>query len=238
MPDAPFRTIFRLSLIPGLCAPLTFALMVRETQRRAGEKKDLRASLEGLPPVYRRFLVAVGLFGSGDYSPTLLTMAAATLLRPAYGAVRAAEIAALLYVVRNIVYAASAFPIGALADRMAKIPLLAGGYLCAAIAAGATALLFTRGAASPTALAAVFVIAGVFAAAQDTIEGALPADLAGRAGRGTVYGTLGAVNGAGDLIASGLVGTLWTAVSPTAAFGTAAIIMTLGAAMTAGVRVR
>src|SRR6202021_1501869 len=101
------------------------------------------------------------------------------LLRPEYGAVRAAEIAALLYVVRNTVYAAAAFPIGELADRMAKIPLLAGGYLCAAIASAATAFLFTRGAATPMTLGIVFVISGVFAAAQDTMEGAVPAGLAG-----------------------------------------------------------
>jgi MFS family permease len=152
--------------------------------------------------------------------------------------VRAAEIAALLYVVRNVVYAAAAFPIGELADRMAKIPLLAGGYLCAAIASATTAFLFVRGAATPVMLGIVFVISGVFAAAQDTMEGAVPADLAGAAGRGTVYGTLGAVNGAGDLIASGLVGTLWTAISPEVAFTTAAVIMAVGALATSAVRVR
>lgn len=151
---------------------------------------------------------------------------------------RAAEIAALLYVVRNVVYAAASFPVGALADRVARVPLLAGDYLCAALAAGATVFLFTRGAASPVTLGGVFVIAGIFAAAQDTLEGAIPADLGGAAGRGTVYGTLGAVNGAGDLIASGLAGTLWTFVSPVAAFGTAAGLMTLGAAAVFSVRSR
>jgi len=236
MPDLPFRAIFRLSLIPGLCAPIAFALLVKEVRRGTSEKKNMRASLAGLPPAFRRFLAAVAIFGSGDYSPTLLTMAAATLLRPANGALRAAEIAALLYVVRNIVYAGASFPIGALGDRMPKIPLLSGGYFCAALAAGSTAFLFTRGTATPQVLAAVFVIAGIFAAAQDTMEGAIPADLSGVAGRGTVYGTLGAVNGAGDLIASGLTGTLWTLVSPVAAFGTAAALMAVGAGATLLVR--
>jgi hypothetical protein len=37
------------------------------------------------------------------------------------------------------------------------------------------------------------------------------------------------VNGAGDLIASGLAGSLWTFVSPVAAFGTAAALMAMGA---------
>ncbi len=127
-PDFPFRRIFLLSLIPGLCAPVIFALMVKETRRQPMPGKKLIASIRGLPAAFRRFLLAVGLFGSGDFSPTLLTLAAATLLRPAYGPIRAAQLAALLYVIRNVVYASASFPIGALADRMRKTPLLSGGY--------------------------------------------------------------------------------------------------------------
>ena len=33
-PDFPFRRIFLLSLIPGLCAPVIFALFVKETRRQ------------------------------------------------------------------------------------------------------------------------------------------------------------------------------------------------------------
>lgn len=229
-PDLPFRHIFLLSLIPGLCAPVVFALMVRETRRQPMPEKKLVASLRQLPPGFRRFLISVGIFGSGDFSPTLLTLAAATLLRPTHGAVRAAELAAILYVIRNIVYASGSFPIGALSDRTAKRPLLAAGYFCAAVAAGASAILFDIGAANFAALAGVFAVSGVFAAAQDTLEGAIPPDLTDAAMRGTVYGTLGAVNGAGDLMASALVGTLWTTVSPVAAFATASGLMAMGAA--------
>jgi MFS family permease len=228
-PDIPFRTIFLLSLIPGLAAPIIFALMVRETGRPPQPGKKLAASIRELPVGFRRFLVGVGIFGAGDFSPTLLTLAAATLLRSEHGAIRAAQLAALLYVIRNIVYAAAAFPIGALADRMAKLPLLSGGYACEAIAAGAMALLFRESAAAFPTLAAVFVISGIFAAAKDTLEGAIPPDLTSPDKRGTVYGTLGAVNGVGDLIASAATGTLWTVVSPIAAFGFAAGVMGLGA---------
>ena len=229
-PDIPFRTIFLLSLIPGLSAPLIFALMVRETRRAPKPGMKLTAAIRGLPPAFRRFLLALGLFGAGDFSPTLFTLAAATLLRPTHGAIRAAELAALLYVVRNIVYAGASYPVGMLADRMAKTPLLAAGYFFGAVASGAAALLFVRGSASWPVLAAVFVVSGIYAAFNDTLEGAIPPDLTSPESRGTVYGTMGAVNGAGDLIASGLVGTLWTLVSPVAAFAAAAVLMTGGAA--------
>ena len=227
--DRPFRTIFLLSLIPGLAAPLAFAFMVRETPRQPRPGMKLVASIRHLPNAFRRFLVSVGLFGTGDFSPTLLTLAAATLLRSAHGPVRAAQLAALLYVIRNIVYAGASFPIGAWADRVAKLPLLSGGYFCGALAAGATALLFMRSSATFPILAAVFVVSGIFAAAKDTLEGAIPPELTDANQRGTVYGTLGAVNGGGDLIASAVTGTLWTVVSPTIAFGGASVLMAFGA---------
>lgn len=228
-PDFTFRAIFLLSLIPGLAAPLVFAVMVRETVRQPRPGMKLAASIRELPPAFRGFLAAVGLFGVGDFSPTLLTLAAATLLRATHGPVRAAQLAALLYVIRNIVYAGAAYPIGALADHVKKLPLLSAGYLCEALAAAFMALAFRGSSAGFPALAAVFVISGIFAAATDTLQGAIPPELTDPDMRGTVYGTLGAVNGAGDLIASALTGTLWTVVSPVASFSVAAGLMTLGA---------
>ena len=116
--------------------------------------------------------------------------------------------------------------------------LLAGGYFCEALAASAAAMLFRNGSAAFWALAGVFVVSGIFAAAKDTLEGAIPPELTGEEERGTVYGTLGAVNGFGDLIASALTGTLWTAVSPVVAFGAAATLMALGAVSLLGTLVR
>jgi hypothetical protein len=109
------------------------------------------------------------------------------------------------------------------------------GYFCAAVVAGATAALFIRGGAEFPVLAAVFAIAGIFAAAQDTLEGSIPPTLTSPDVRGTAYGTLGAVNGVGDLIASAMVGTLWTAVSPAVAFAAASALMLAGAVSIAGI---
>jgi len=236
-PDSPFRTIFLLSLIPGIAAPLAFLFLVKETPREPKPWLNFLKSIGQLPPEFKRLLLAVGLFGSGDFSPALLILAAATLLRPEQGAVRAAQTAAMLYVVRNIVYAAAAYPIGWLADRQNKTPLLAAGYFCGALTAALTALMFKTGAHSLTALTGIFVIAGIFAAAQDTLEKAIPPDLTDASIRGTVYGTLGAVNGAGDLISSALVGTLWSIVSPEAAFTAAGALMLAGS-IGAGVLIR
>jgi len=181
-----------------------------------------------LPQSYNRFLRGVGLFGMGDFSHTLLILAATQLLTPKYGVVRATETAALLYVVRNVVYAAASFPIGALADRMDKQVLLALGYAIGAVTSILTAVLFAVG-AGRLLLIPVFVLAGAYVAAEDALEGALPADLVESKSHGTAYGLMGTVNGAGDFAASALVGLLWTAVSGQVAFLAAALLMLLGA---------
>ncbi len=233
-PDSAFRTIFWLSLIPGLLSPLAFAVLVIETRRPASPHLKLWTAIRELPRPYFRFLTGAGLFGMGDFSPTLLILAASTLLRPHYGPVRAAQLAALFYVVRNVVYAAGSFPVGLLADRWNKLRLLAVSYALGGLTAFGLFFVFSRAIGSVVVLAAVFVLAGLFAAAKDTLESAVPPEFVPEAKKGgTVYGILGAVNGFGDLVASAMVGTVWTAISPAAAFGTAAILMFLGARVVA-----
>ncbi|HJT87475.1 MAG TPA: hypothetical protein VJ732_06455, partial [Bryobacteraceae bacterium] len=88
--------------------------------------------------------------------------------------------------------------------------------------------LFVWSGTGAAALVAVFALAGVYIGIEDALEGAIPADLIFSAHRGTAYGLMGAVNGVGDLIASALVGTLWTLVSPAAGFASAAVLMLAG----------
>ena len=227
-PAAPFRVIFVVSLIPGLAATAAFWVLVREVRKPAQGRGRLWAALRDLPRPYTHFLRAVGLFGLGDFSPTLLILAAATLLAPRYGPIRGAQIAALLYAWRNVVYAGSAYPIGALGDCRPKRALLSGGYLVGALTAFGTAALFAWHVSAIGVLVILFGTAGIHIAAEDSLEGAIPAGLVPSEARGTAYGVLGAVNGIGDLISSALVGTLWTAVSPVLAFVCAGVLMLAG----------
>ena len=235
-PSAPFRIVFLISLAPGLAAVASMVFLVRERPAPGDRGRRLWRSFRDLPRPYLRFLAGVGLFGAGDFAPTLLVLAAARILAPAQGLVRAGELAALLYMLRNAVYAAAAFPAGALADRMNQRTLLAAGYVLGGLTALATAALFAWNIAAPGALAAVFTLAGIYIAMEDTLEGAIPAGMVPSSSRGAAYGLMGAVNGVGDFIASALVGVLWTLASPAVAFAAAAALMLAGAALTAARR--
>jgi MFS family permease len=227
-PSAPFRTIFLFTLIPGLACGIVFSLLVRE-KRVPGTREKFFSAVRQLPKSFRRFLVGVGVFGMGDFAHTLMILAATQLLLAAHGTARAAELAALLYVGHNVVYAAASYPVGALSDRLGRRGLLAAGYVVGALAAVGLVAAFAWRLASIPYLAIVFAVGGFYMAFEEALEGSITADLTAPEARGTAYGMLGAVNGAGDVAASIVVGGLWTLISPAAAFVYAAVAMLAGA---------
>jgi MFS family permease len=234
-PSGSYRTIFLLTLIPGLSAALAFGTLVRE-RRRAPSPTKFTAALRNLPQPFRRFLLAVGVFGMGDFAHTLLILAATELLTPSYGTARAAQIAILLYVVHNVFYASASYPAGALSDRWGRKGLLVSGYVLGAITALGCLAAFAWSVAAVPFLLAVFAAGGIYVAVEEALEAAMTADLVPPELRGTAFGALGTVNGIGDLFASAVVGVLWTAVSPVAGFAYAAALMLLGGAVLARLR--
>jgi MFS family permease len=235
-PSTPFRLIFWLTLIPGLSSALAFGSLVRERRRAPNHGMRFWATVRSLPRSFRRLLAGVGLFGMGDFAHTLLILAATQLLSPTYGVVRAAQIAAMLYVARNITYAGASFPIGAMSDRIGRRGLLALGYGVGALVAVGFLAAFLVSLRSPAYLLVLFALAGTYIAAEDALEGAITADYVAGEVRGTGYGLMATVNGVGDLVASAVVGSLWTIVSPVAGFGYAAAVMLGGAVVLYRVR--
>lgn len=227
-PSRPFRNIFLLTLIPGVLSAIVFAAMTVEKRRPPNHHLKFWGTVRSLPENFRRFLLGVGVFGMGDATPTLLILAATQLLTPAYGFTRAAQLAGLMYVVRNATYALASLVIGALSDVMPRIRLLAIGYSVAVLTILGFVLAFAFGWTHLLFLFVLFALAGVFIAAEDTLESTITADFIPSEHRGVAMGVLGTVNGLGDFVASVTVGLLWSAASPAAAFGFAATVMALG----------
>ncbi len=225
----PFRLVLWLSVVPGALAVLAFLTLVRDPRHSPNPRLQFFHSLGSLPARFKRYLAAVGLFGMGDFSPTLLILAATSLLAPPLGLVRAAEVAGLLYVGRNVVQVVLSYPVGALADRFGHVPVLVGGYVLGALTALFTALAFWFSVRSVSVLAVIFCIAGLYVAVEEALEPTVTAEMV-RAGRLAMsYGALGTVNGVARLVSSATVGLLWTALSPILAFGFAGLVMTAGA---------
>jgi MFS family permease len=222
-----YPTLFALTLVPGLLAAVVIAVLVDEQQRVPVPHISFGERLRLLPADYRRFLVAVALFGSGDFAHTMLILLAAQKLTPSLGASGAASTAIALYVTHNVFYASFSLVAGWLADRLDKNRVLAVGYALAALMAIAIIVL-------PPSLSTfvfVFILGGIYVAIEETLEDSLCAELVEEAHHGMAFGVLATVNGVGDFLSSVIVGALWTGLGTAAAFGYSAVLFALGASL-------
>ena len=220
-----YRHVFLVTLIPGLLAAVLIAFLVKEKERQRVAHVSFGERLRALPKPYRKFLVAVGLFGAGDFAPTLLILFATQKLTPEFGAAKAASLAVGFYVLRNVFYAAFAPIAGWCADNFKKHFVLASGYALAAV----MALLIIVAPLNVWTLSIVFVLSGIYVAIEETLEDSFCAELVGEEHHGMAFGVLATVNGAGDFLSSIVVGVLWTSFGTAAAFGYSAVLFALGA---------
>jgi len=221
-----YRAVFLWTLLPGMIAVLSFWLLVRERPFEARKKVSFMTGLRKLPRNFREFLLGVGVFGSGDFSHTLLILYASRMLAPSLGAARAASLAVGLYTLHNVFYAGSAYVSGWISDIVPHRKLiLAGGY----VLAGVTAILLTNTPASLWVLGSLFVLAGIYVGTEEALEDSLAAELIPKEQHGMAFGTLAAVNAVGDFLSSLTVGFLWSAVSAKAAFSFSAVLFFAGA---------
>jgi len=220
-----YPTLFTVTLVPSLIAVALIAFAVREKERKPVPHVSFGERLRMLPPSFRKFLVAVGLFGAGDFAHTLLILLATQKLTPALGAAKAASIAVGLYVLHNVFYAGFAFIAGWLADRFRKNLVLATGYALAAV----MALVIIFMPLTVWTFGAIFILGGVYVAVEETLEDSFCAELVAEEHHGMAFGTLATVNGVGDFVSSIFVGALWSAFGTAAAFGYTAILFSAGA---------
>ncbi len=222
------RAVFACTFIPGIVAALLISTLVREKPHAPQPQAKLLAGMRALPNAFRRFLLGVGIAGLGDFSNTLLILWATQAWTARFGVSRAAALAMSFYVGFNVVYTLSCYVSGALADRLPKSRVLAGGYALAAIPA--IALLWPGD--SLVKFAIVFGVSGLYMGVWETVESATAAVYLPASVRGVGFGALATVNGIGDLASSILVGALWVA-SPVLAMSTVIGTSLVGAAVIA-----
>lgn len=236
--SGPFRLVLWMSVVPGVLAVMAFFAFVQDPEESPNPGLKFARAIRGLPSRFKKYLAAVGVFGIGDFSHSLLILAATQLLTSSMGVVKAAQVAGLLYVWRNVVQVATSYPVGVLADRFGSLPVLVAGYVLGALTAVSTALAFWNHTESVSFLAGIFFVAGLYVAVQEALEATVTADMVMKDSLTLAYGAMGTVNGVAKFVSSAAVGVLWTMVSPTFSFGIAAIVMFAGAIVLQTVRDR
>lgn len=216
------RTVFLLTIIPGILAVATLLWGVREAPRsepKPSQALDLRTPLDRR---FWSFLAVLFVFTLGNSTDAFLLLRASQL-----GVPEAAVpiLWALLHVVKSL----SSTPGGALSDRLGRKPLLVAGWLLYA------AVYFCLGrAGAEWHVWALFAVYGIYFGLTEGVEKALVADLVPRDRRGTAFGWYNLALGLGALPASLLFGLLWDRQGPAVAFsfGAAlALVAALGIAL-------
>ncbi|MEM3774227.1 MAG: MFS transporter [Candidatus Bathyarchaeia archaeon] len=216
LPLIGFRNVFLAALLPGILAISVFALFTREKvcRQKVKEERKLLGDIRGLPAKFKHYLLAVGIFGVGNFANTFLVLKATEALTPSLGAIVASSISAFLYVLLNVGAAVFAYIFGALGDKFSKKNLLALGYLIFSIYCIGFILL-------PPNIwiyAFLFLLAGAETGAIDATERSYAAELLEENRRGTGFGILSTINGIGDFTSSITAGILWTLISASASF--------------------
>jgi MFS family permease len=206
------RAIFLWSIVPA-AAVIILALRIREPATRVPVKRaKFDWKIGQLPPAFRRYLVALGLFTLGNSSNMFL------LLRADEMGV-SAERVVLMWVVYSAVAMVLSTPLSALSDRLGRIRVLGSAWAAYAVAYLIIGLLPQ----ADWALWLAFALYGTVSAALEGTEKALVADLVEGERSGTAYGWYNLVAGLMLLPASLLFGALWQSVSTAVAFGFGAL---------------
>lgn len=213
-----FRRVFWLALIPALLSVLVLVIGVREPPHRETAPR-VPVRIDDCRSLGRSYwaIVAVGAL------LTLARFSEAFLILRAQGAGLSLALAPLVLVVMNVVYAGSAYPLGALSDRANRRRLLALGFvtLVAAdlILAWAPNLWIVMGGVAVWGLH-LGMTQGLLAA---LVADACPANL-----RATAFGVFNFASGVALLVASVLAGLLWAHFGPSATFLAGAAFTILG----------
>ena len=217
-----FRLVFWLAVVPGLAAVAVLILGVQEPERDIHESPERSA-------IRRTELGRLGGMFWGDVTVgavlTLARFSEAFLILRAQNAGLALALIPLVLVVMNIVYAASAYPIGALSDRVSRPTILAAGMLVLIIADIVLAV-------APNLWIVMLGVClwGLHMGMTQGLLSALVAEATLPAFRGTAFGIFHLVTGIATLLASLIAGALWEAVGPAATFFGGAILSAFGLA--------
>ncbi|MBB4267771.1 MFS transporter [Roseospira visakhapatnamensis] len=205
-----FVSVFWVAVIPAVLAVGVLVVAVQEPKRPEGQRPVRRplsrAELARLEGTYWWVVAVAALFTLARFSEAFL------VLRSQSEGLPLMLVPAVL-VVMNIAYSLSAYPAGALSDRMDRVSVLVVGLLLL-IAADLTLAL----APGLVGIGVGVVFWGLHMGFTQGVLARLVADVAPPELRGTAYGMFNLVTGVALLAASVIAGALWDGVGPHGTF--------------------
>jgi MFS family permease len=217
-----FRAIFWVATVPACLAVALLAFGLREPARGRSERRVnpiRRQNIARLPTAYWWVVGFGAVFTLARFSEAFL------VLRAQHTGVPMALVP-LVMVAMNLIYAASAYPFGALSDAMSHRKLLALGL---GVLVAADLVLATS--TSWFALFGGVALWGVHMGMTQGLLATMVADTAPQDLRGTAYGVFNLVSGLAMLVASVLAGGMWDRLGAASTFYSGAALSGLALAL-------
>lgn len=226
-----YKPLFYYAFIPGLISiALIFFLHEKKKEghavRKGGFFSYLRYGKEA-DVRYRRLvagLLAFAMFNSSDMFLLLQTKAAigTQVIHVRHVTLHAETLTIAAYIFYNLVFALSAYPLGALADRYGSKKIFTAGLLLFALVYGG----FATGPSLET-IFLLFFLYGIFSGLTEGISKAWISNIADKQHTATAIGFYTSAESIATLIASMTGGILWTCAGAMYAFILPAIVAIL-----------
>lgn len=231
---SPFRLVLWLSVIPGILSALAFLFLVKDSKQTPNPTTKFLHSFSSIPKKFKNFIFATSVFGLGNFSHSLLILAATTILTPYFGILEAAQIAGFLYVWRNIVQIVFSYPIGLIADKFGHLKIFTLGYFLGFFTSLFLSFVFWYSYHFHNInmlfffLSILFFIAGIYISFEASLKSTVTSELVDLKILVLSYGTIGTINGMTKFLSSSIISLLWTLFSPIIGFVLSSCLMLLG----------
>jgi MFS family permease len=213
-----FTAVFWIAVIPALVSVAIIVFGVHEPERPPGLRRVRapfsRSELARLNTTYWMVVGVAAIFTLARFSEAFLLLRAQSVGLPL-------AIVPSVMIVMNIVYTLSAWPAGALSDRLGRYGLLTAGFALLILAD----LVLALGGSVITVMIGV-ALWGLHMGLTQGLLAALVADTAPAELRGTAFGVFNLVSGVATLAASIVAGALWDVVGPAGTFLAGAALTT------------
>ena len=205
-----FTAVFWIAVVPAFISVLFIVLGVHEPEaqprRRKVQSPLSRQELRRLNRIYWMIVGVAAIFTLARFSEAFLLLRAQSVGLPI-------AIVPLVLVVMNIVYTLTAWPAGALSDRIGRYGVVTVGFALLVLADLALAV---GGTVSVVMLGVI--LWGLHMGLTQGLLSALVADTAPDELRGTAFGMFNLVSGIAMLAASIVAGALWDIAGPAGTF--------------------
>jgi MFS family permease len=221
-----YKPLFLIAFLPGIISVLLLFKLKEQGKEKNTHIKNQFFSyftyFKQSPAPFRWLVGGLCIFALANSSDVFLLLRAGEVLKDEQQVI-------LGYLLYNLVYAFSAYPLGILADRIGLKKMLLAGMGIFVFAYTGFAL-----SQSPMVIYALFGLYGLFAASTEGVAKAWIANLVPEVECGTAMGLFASLQSIGIFIASSMTGWIWEKSGYTTAFYISVLLAVLAIIWIAG----